>query len=132
MGWDVLATERHCYILLEFSVWKLPKIRRLRGPDIFSGERVAEFRKKYSKAGKVWVEGEYWFAEVKREFTDAEDKTREFLRGRKGELREKGIPSHIAAAIRGYGIMSGASVTRAAKDREFALFLRGYFEREMI
>ncbi len=134
MGWDALATEMECFLLLELSIWKLPSVRKLRGPDIFSGKRVTEFKRKYSGPGRVWIEGEYWFAEVKREFTNAEKKLREFLRGHKKELHSKGVPSYVAEAISGrYALLGEAGIVKKiAKDRMFAEFLREYFEREMI
>jgi len=134
MGWDVFSDQKQCYILLELSVWKLPKVRKLRGPDIFSGKRVTEFKRKYQSAGRVWVDGEYWFAEVKREFTLAENKIAEFLRDPKSELRAKGIPSYIAIAVsKKYTLLKGSEIQKIVKTNpEFAEFLRDYFEREMI
>lgn len=134
MGWDVFSDEKESFMLFEFSVWKLPKVRKLKGPDIFSEKRVEEFRHKYQSAGRVWVDNEYWFAEVKREFTEAEKKIAEFLRGPKNELREKGIPSYVAIAVsKRYAILKGSKIQNMVrKNPEFAKFLREYFEREMI
>jgi tRNA nucleotidyltransferase (CCA-adding enzyme) len=134
MGFDVYANRKECYILFEFSVWKLPRIRRLRGPDIFSEKRVTEFKNKYQKLGKVWVDNEYWFAEVKREITQSEKKIEEFLRGQKAKLREKGIPSYVAGPIsKKYIIIKGSGIQKFVKNNpEFAEFLHDYFEREMI
>lgn len=134
MDWDVFADEKKCYILFEMSVWKLPKVRKIRGPDIFSEKRVKEFKNKYQKLGRVWVDGEYWFAEVKREFMDTENKIAEFLRGKKAALREKGIPSYIAQSVsRNFAILKETEIQKIVKaNTEFAGFLRDYFQREMV
>ena len=116
------------------TVWKLPKVRKMRGPDVFSEKRVKEFKNKYQKLGRIWVDGEFWFAEVKREFTNAEDKIAEFLRDKRNILREKGIPSYIAQSVsRNFAILRVTEIQKIVKsNNEFAVFLRDYFEREMI
>ena len=134
MGWDVFSNKQKSFILIELSVWKLPRVRKLRGPDIFSEKRVKEFKKKYQPLGRVWVDGEFWFAETRREFTLAERKIEEFLRGPKSGLREKGIPSYISAAVaKKYSMLKEKEILRAVKtEKGFAEFLHDYLEREMI
>ena len=75
------------------------------------GVGVKEFRSKYGRLGKTWIEGEHWFAETRREFTSAEDKVAEFLRGRKSHLHAKGIPSYVAAKVaKRHVLVSGKDV----------------------
>jgi len=134
MGWDVFCNSNECYILFELSVWKLPKVKRIQGPDIFSGKRVEEFRNKYEKIGRVWVEDEFWFAELRREFTEADKKIKDFLKDSEKELHKKGMPSYIAKSLsKKFAIMKDKEILKTVKETpEFGEFLHDYFEREMV
>jgi len=131
LGIDVFA-DGECAILLEFEVWKLPKIRKLQGPGVFAKERVDEFRKKYERLGKVWVEDGVWVAQVPRAFTQAAPKLRDSLSDREDQLLAKGIASYIAGSIaaRGFDVMEEkAALRHASKGSQFALFLKKYLEK---
>jgi len=130
-GTDVFA-DGDCAILLEFEVWKLPKIRKLQGPGVFAKERVDEFRKKYEKLGKAWVEDGVWVAQVPRAFTQAAPKLRDSLSDKEHELLAKGIASYIAGRIasKGFEVVEGAEILKyASKNGQFALFLKKYIEK---
>jgi len=129
------------YIMLELGVWRLPRIRRVVGPPVFIRQRAKEFRKKYQKTGRVWVEGDRLVSEVKREFLDARAKLEHSLSDPVKELKAKGIASHIAESIAGKpGAKCSGSGFKiieeeqmlglAAKDRQFGLFLKKYLDRE--
>jgi tRNA nucleotidyltransferase (CCA-adding enzyme) len=130
IGWDIFA-DGDCIILLEFEVWKLPKIRKVRGPTVFAKERVGEFRKKYEKLGKVWVEDRAMFAEVRRAFTEAAPKLEDSLSDKESELLAKGIASYVAGSIAaGFDVTEGEAVLRyAAKNPGFALSLKKYLDK---
>lgn len=129
-------------ILLEMGVWKLPKIRKVTGPPVFIRQRAKEFRKKYERLGKVWVEGDRLATEVRRNYLDARAKLEDTLSNSLKELKAKGIASHIAESIAGSGRKGKARaaggfkileeeliIARARRDREFGLFLKKYLER---
>ncbi len=131
IGADVFA-DGDCTILLEFEVWKLPRIRKLQGPGVFAKERVEEFRKKYERLGKVWVEDEVWVAQVPRPFTQAVKKLEDSLSDREDQLLAKGIASYIAGSIaaKGFDVMEEGSMLKyASKNSGFALFLKKYLEK---
>lgn len=131
LGTDVFA-DGECAMLLEFGVWKMPRIRKLHGPGVFAKERVEEFRKKYEKLGRVWVENDVWVAQVPRAFTDASKKLQDSLSDKEHELLAKGIASYIAGSVaaRGFDVMEGNELLmHASKDSGFALFLKKYLEK---
>ncbi len=131
IGADVFA-DGVCAMLLEFEVWNLPKTRKLQGPGVFAKERVGEFRKKYEKLGKVWVEDGIWVAQAPRTFTQAGQKLNDSLSDREDQLLAKGIASYIAGSIaaKGFDLMEDAALLKyAAKDSMFALFLKKYLEK---
>ena len=66
-GSDSWSDEKELVIiLLEFSVWKLPKITKHSGPQIWFKTHQEEYLKKYND--KAWIEGDRWVAAVKREY----------------------------------------------------------------
>ncbi len=139
IDWDVHSDEGgikgkkgQSFILLEMGVWKLPAVRKVTGPPVFIRDRVAEFRKKYGKSGRVWVEGDRVVAEVKREHLDARKKLEDELGESLKKLKSKGIASHVAKSINrdGFRIMENSEIARlAGKDRGFGLFLKHYLEK---
>lgn len=133
MNFDAFADDKNCIILLEFSVEKMPNIRKLRGPPVSIIDRSDEFINKY-RSSRLWVEDEYWFAEVNRKFTHAKDKLKHSLSSSKSNLLEKGIGSYIAASIsKKYSIISKNNiVAKARKNRDFAIFIKRFFEKSII
>jgi tRNA nucleotidyltransferase (CCA-adding enzyme) len=57
-------------ILLEFSVWKLPEIKKHLGPQLWFKDYQEKYLKKYKD--KVWIEGDRWVAAVERDYPKAE------------------------------------------------------------
>jgi hypothetical protein len=96
---------------------------------VFTKKHSDEFISKYSKAGRVWVEGQNWVAETKRKFTQADQKLRDSLKDSEKNLLSKGIASHPAHAIaRKFDILEPKDVIRLAKKNPgFAEFLDNYF-----
>jgi tRNA nucleotidyltransferase (CCA-adding enzyme) len=129
MGQDSYCTEKDCILVFDMEVWSLPRIRKLTGPFVFTKKHSDEFISKYSKAGRVWVEGQNWVAETKRKFTQADQKLRDSLKDSEKNLLSKGIASHPAHAIaRKFDILEPKDVIRLAKKNPgFAEFLDNYF-----
>jgi len=135
---DLSAKTKHpgkSYIMLEMGVWKLPAIRKVVGPPVFIRQRAAEFKRKYQKLGKVWVDGDRLVSEVKREFLDARAKLEDTLSDPLREIKAKGIASHLADSIAGragsgFRILEEEQILDLAKkDRGFGLFLKGYLDK---
>ncbi|MEM5812719.1 MAG: CCA tRNA nucleotidyltransferase [Candidatus Aenigmatarchaeota archaeon] len=131
MGRDCWADQKECILIFEMEVWSLPKVRKLVGPFVFSKRHSDEFVAKYSKAGRVWVEGIYWVAETKREFTTAEEKLRKSLKDTEKNLKSKGIASYPAKSIsKKFEILEPKEILNLAKkNQEFAEFLQSYFKK---
>jgi tRNA nucleotidyltransferase (CCA-adding enzyme) len=135
------SQAKKSYIMLEMGVWSLPKIRKVVGPPVLIKQRAAEFKKKYQKLGRVWVDGDRFAAEVSRDFLDARAKLEDSLSDPLKQLKAKGIASHIAESIAGkpgkantgagFKILEEEQVLALArKDRPFGLFLKKYLERD--
>jgi tRNA nucleotidyltransferase (CCA-adding enzyme) len=131
MGFDVYSNGKS-YVVMELEVWKLPRVRKLVGPPVFSRLHAKQFVEKYKKKGRVWTEQDRHVAEVRREFTRAEDCLRDFVKGRPSALKERGIASYVAESlIKGFRILDREAVfRRAMKDRGLAGFLWEYLNRE--
>ena len=134
MGKDTFCTEKECILMFEMEVWNLPKIRKLVGPFVFSRKHSDEFISKYRGAGRIWVEGSSWVAEIKRKFTQADQKLKDSLKDKEHNLKAKGIASHPAKSIsKGFDILqSGDMLKIAKKDSGFAEFLKNYFEKRVV
>lgn len=58
------------FILLEFSVWKLPIIKKHSGPQVWFQEHQEKFLEKYKST--AWIQGDRWMAVIDREYPIAE------------------------------------------------------------
>ncbi len=131
MGSGVWCSRKECALLLELEVWKLPSVRKVRGPPVFTKRHSGEFIKKYVKSGRMLVEGQNWVAEVKRDFTDAEKLLSATLKQDKKALGAIGIASYVADGLNsGFKILSGSEITER-KDG-FSLFLTEYFKNKVL
>jgi tRNA nucleotidyltransferase (CCA-adding enzyme) len=131
LGEGVFSGRKKCVLLFEMEVWELPLVRKIRGPPVFVRKHAGEFIEKYKK-GRLWVEGDIWTAEIKREFPLAEDLLRKTLRQKAGKLREMGIASYMAKSISGgFRILKGREIVRKAKSQDFFEFLADYLERRI-
>ncbi len=99
IGYDVVADEKFCHILLELEVWKLPKLRKVVGPPIFVPTHAEEFIKKYKPLGRMLIEEDKWIAEINRKNLTAHDKLVDSLSVKLDVLKEKGIPSYVAEEV---------------------------------
>ncbi len=138
IGSDIWSDEEFtkrgiCLVLLEMEVRKLPEIRKVLGPPIFSKRHSEEFLKKYRPRGRVWVENKRWVAEVKRESRSAEAVLKNALSGSEKALRERGVPSYIAKSITGgFSVLKGMGILRlAGKRREIGEFLNSYLGKAL-
>jgi tRNA nucleotidyltransferase (CCA-adding enzyme) len=135
MGWDVWTNDADkCLIFFELGSWMLPRYRKLVGPSVFSKKHTGEFITKYRDRGRIWIEGEFWVAEVRRDFQEPRPKIREFLAADEQTLKAKGIASYLAKEIgKGFGILQEKELLSHAKRyREFGELLTGFFEKRVI
>lgn len=132
MGFDVWSNS-DCAVLLELKIWKLPKVRKLTGPPIFSKKHSQEFINKYKGRGRIWIENDHYVAEVERKFTLADEKIKHSLSVGVKTLKQKGIASYIAESIHkhGFKVLNNKQIIKLAKKNEgFAQFLWKYLKRE--
>jgi tRNA nucleotidyltransferase (CCA-adding enzyme) len=126
---SVWSDEAFSYMLFEMRNWLAPKIRKLRGPPVYSKKHSKQFTEKYKKE-KAYVEGKIWVAEVNRKYRRAENLLGDFLKGNEKNLLKNGVRSYVAKGIaKDFEILSERAFERdVMKNREFARFLRRYFE----
>jgi len=105
-------------------------MRKLAGPPVKSIKHSKEFREKYGKED-VFVEGERWAVHVKRKYREFEELINDFLRRSEKKLLDDGVRSNIAKSVsKNFRVLKSKSVEKLIeKDKEFAIFLRKYFER---
>ncbi|MEE9322953.1 MAG: CCA tRNA nucleotidyltransferase [Candidatus Aenigmarchaeota archaeon] len=127
---SVWSDEKYSYLIFEMKVWDLPGVQKLVGPPVYSKRHSKEFREKY-KNDKVYVEGERWAAEVRREYRNFENLLKDFLDKSEGKLLKGGVRSHIARSVsKSFRVLGSNGVEKTIeKNMEFAVFLRKYFER---
>ncbi len=130
---DVWSDGKTCLFFYEMEVPELPRIRKLRGPPIFDEANSASFLKKYRPLGRIWVEDEFWMAEVRRAFTDASDLLKKTLSAPESELRASGIASYLAGQIaKSRKVMSRRDIMALARrNKEFGQFLQDFLEMNM-
>lgn len=133
-GQDVWSDDREkCAMFFEMKVWELPEIKKVGGPPVFLKQKVIEFRNKYEPIGRIWVEDEYLYAEVKRGFLNAEAKLKDSLKDKECGLKAKGIASYIATSIAKSGfqmLKDPKQILEFAKQNpEFGELLQKYLEK---
>ncbi len=134
-GFEVLRSDfycnKECVLILEMKEWQTPKVSKNMGPDVFS-KHAEEFLKHYKKE-KVFIEGEKWVVELEKEFTEVSQFLKNLFKKPKNELLEGGIPSKIAPLIKNCKIGDGDGAIELMKKlpKEFRIFLREYFEKDL-
>jgi tRNA nucleotidyltransferase (CCA-adding enzyme) len=129
---NVWSDDAHSYLIFEMKVCVLPELRKLIGPPIYSKRHSDEFRKKYMNCN-VYIEEGRWVADVKRKYRKCEVLLKGFLRKSKKILLKEGVRSYIAKSVsRGFKILKSNDVERLIeKNKDFAIFLKKYFERQV-
>ena len=131
LGHDVWSDGKTCAFFFEMEVPELPVVKKLKGPSVFSETNSENFLRKYKPIARVWVEGEFWMAEVRRSFRDASELLKDSLSGTVDELRSSGIASHLAGELaRSVRVMNRRDILALArKDRSFGQLLQDYLEK---
>lgn len=126
---DVWADEKYAYLIFEMKTFFLPPLKIVRGPPIYSKKHVEEFRKKYGK--KAYIEGNRWFAEIKREYVKCTSLVKDFLKKSEKKLLVLGVRSYLAKEIsKGFNILEGDKIEKLLeKNKELSVFLRSYFDK---
>ncbi len=132
-GHDVWSDGKSCVFIYELSVSELPSVRKLRGPSIFVDSHSSNFLKKYASGARVWVEGEFWTAEVKRSHREASKLLEASLSGPESGLRASGMASHLAGQIaKKREILKKSDILALArKDKAFGQFLQDHLEKHL-
>jgi tRNA nucleotidyltransferase (CCA-adding enzyme) len=134
-GFTVLRSDfycnRECVFIFEMETWHTPRVWKNIGPDVY-GVHAEEFLKHY-KNEKVFIEGENWVVENKKEFTDALQFLKGLIRKSNKDLLERGIPSKIVPVIKSCKIAEGGDAMKLMKKmpEEFRIFIREYFEKDL-
>jgi tRNA nucleotidyltransferase (CCA-adding enzyme) len=134
IGHDVWCDQEECLILLELEVWSLPSIKKLQGPPTFSKKHSDEFTKKYKGVGRIWVEGDKLFTEVKREYTDAGKFLKNELTSSRKVLMDKGIASYVSVSLsKSFSMIPDSALLKKAEaNNELAFSLSDYFKNNIL
>ncbi len=130
-GFKLLKTESYfdekfCAVILEFETWKISKTTKHAGPSIYAHKPSEGFLKHYA-GKKIFIEGENWFVETERAFTNAESFLKNFLHASERELLLAGVPSKLASPLRKAKLICGDKALEILKTEDFRIFLRKYF-----
>ncbi len=133
-GFKVLRSDflcdNKCILAFEMEVWKVPKISKHIGPNVYS-KHAEEFLKHY-KNEKVYIENENWVVEKERKFTSALHLLKEIVKKSERVLLEKGIPSKIAPLLKNCKIYDNSNLEKLLKDlKEVNVFLKKWFEKDL-
>lgn len=131
LHYDVWSNSK-CTILLELEVWKLPKIRKVIGPETFSVKHSKQFLSKY-EGKRIFIEGVNWTTEITRKFVFVEEKLKDLLSYPAKKLKAKGIASYIADSMaKEFKILTSKEILKfASKNSEFGIFLKNYFSERI-
>jgi tRNA nucleotidyltransferase (CCA-adding enzyme) len=140
--YEFKVLRRACYtnekdlaiVLLEMEVSSLPTVQKKVGPEVFDLEDSKRFLEKYKglAINGPFIEGKNWVVEIDRKFKTAREKLFDSLSVDVSILKAKGIPNNIAEQIaKGFEMISDVNriMELVAKDRDFGVFLRDYFEK---
>ncbi len=137
-GKDVYTNEKDlAIVLLEMEIFELPFIQKRIGPIVFDLDDSKRFLDKYKNSAlSLYVENNFWVAEIRRKFLTAKDKLIDSLNKDLEILKAKGIPNLIAEQIskKGFQVFYGLKkiYNLTKKDKNFGMFLRNYFEKESL
>ncbi|NCN39437.1 MAG: hypothetical protein GW914_03590 [Candidatus Aenigmarchaeota archaeon] len=71
--------------------------------------------------------------EIKRKWKSALGKLKDTLSDKEKILKSKGLPNYIASEIvESFEVFENEKISEMLKDKEFAVFLRKYFEKEKL
>lgn len=113
------------YIIYELENFQQPFVAKMEGPPIFSKSHTEEFLSKYRGKSFLYLSGNRWIAEIKRDFRTPAELLLFFLHREKQKLIDDGIPSYIAESASKCAILEQEKFFSATKsDRDLSDFLR--------
>jgi len=122
-------------ILLEMQVSRLPQVDKIIGPWVFDEKNAKNFAIKHKNdaiAGP-YIEDNYWVVEVYRKWTSARIKLIDSISEDEKTLQAKGIPNFIAQQLsKSFKVLSADELKKYLKNKDFAAFMRSYFEKERL
>ncbi len=127
------ADEKNIMIIFEMETWKLPSIRKIVGPPVLNKKHSRQFVTKYKNIGRVFVEGNFFVAEIKRNHESPEILLKHFFKRKPPELMEAGIASKIAEVAAKYKILDQKEMEkRILNNNEFRKSVNFYITKKVI
>ncbi len=124
---------KNAYLLFELEVSQLPPIKKQEGPPITSRHHTQEFLAKYEGNAFLYLEGNRWIAEIRREAETATSLLEKFIRQSPDKLIEAGIPKYVAMEITKARILGGQQFfTLVKRDRMLSSYLREKYFVEFV
>ncbi|QQG39851.1 MAG: CCA tRNA nucleotidyltransferase [Candidatus Aenigmatarchaeota archaeon] len=120
-------------LVIELLVDELPAIQKRRGPSAFDAASSKSFLDHY-RGYNVFLEDGFWAVEFKRKNRNAMELLRAFLGEGESELRAKGVPSYVAAALHeDVELATGEHVARLLRRFDsLRAFMYNYFHRNLV
>ncbi|MBI3190650.1 CCA tRNA nucleotidyltransferase [archaeon] len=116
---------KKAFIIFEIGTFVLPPVKIMEGPPVTSKNHTDDFLSKYKGKSFLYMSGNRWVAEVKREFKTPAELLEKFLRKEKASLVAEGVPTYIADVISKCSIMEQEKFFSFVKtDRCLSDFLR--------
>ncbi|MBI4018279.1 MAG: CCA tRNA nucleotidyltransferase [Candidatus Aenigmarchaeota archaeon] len=126
----VMHIDKEMHLIFELACERLPNIKKMVGPPIFSKKHSEEFLDKYNDAEfGPYIEDIYWVVEKKRGFVTAPSLLKHFCRQK--NLEAAGIPANVAKPVRSAKILDSAGLFKTIKkNKGLSSFLsKHYFEK---
>jgi len=117
------ADESTCLLLFEFEVPRMPKIRKVLGPDVKHAKACVDFINAHRNAiAGPWVEGNRLVAAEPRKYIEAKDLIHEIAL----HPQKYGIPSHVSKTIGKWKQVPSSALFTA----KYAGFVHEYVEKK--
>ncbi|MCS7109797.1 MAG: CCA tRNA nucleotidyltransferase [Candidatus Micrarchaeota archaeon] len=112
-----------CLLLCEFSVYSLPKIKKIYGPPLSQKESVYKFIREHNVTEPIWFEEERILAVGERKYTDVRQIIEYIIK----RPEENGVPPDIRKVIKSAKIIS---IDKIKKD--YTQFLFEYLKKRNV
>ena len=126
---DVWADENNCLLLFEMKEWKIPRVYKKEGPNIYT-KHSDQFLRHY-KSENIFIEGDSWYIESYVKYRELLDFLKDHFSQTPNYLKNKGVPARIAKSK--FKIYSGNDAVEymLGAPKDFRVFLRRWFEKNL-
>ncbi len=91
--------DNYIYLIIELGVWTLPSIKQMFGPPVYASKNVCDFVKKYADTFLFFKDSNIC-TERKREYKEALELMKDFLRKNEEDLKSVGVPKKLIPSLK--------------------------------